>query len=65
MVTAPHCWHGFEVHRSGYGIDNPDNVYRHTAVDGQSSFVIHGRMPNGAPLSCPSSSTASSREPER
>lgn len=49
MVTAPHCWHGFEVHRSGYGIDNPDNVYRHTAVDGQSSFVIHGRMPERRP----------------
>ncbi|MFC9518695.1 hypothetical protein ACFTSD_23420 [Nocardiaceae bacterium NPDC056970] len=49
MVTAPHCWHGFEVNRSGYGIDNPDNVYRHTAVDGQSSFVIHGRMPERRP----------------
>ncbi len=49
MVTAPHCWHGFEVARSGYGIDNPDNVYRHTAVDGQSTFVIHGRMPERRP----------------
>ncbi len=62
MVTAPHCWHGFEVHRSGYGIDNPDNVYRHTAVDGQSSFVIHGRMPERRPAQRSSSSTASSRE---
>jgi len=48
-VTAPHCWHGFEVARSGYGIDNPDNVHRHAAVDGQSSFVIRGRMPEQRP----------------
>lgn len=49
VVTAPHCWHGLDVARSGYGIDNPDNVYRHTAVDGESTFVIHGRMPERRP----------------
>lgn len=48
-ANAPHCWHGLDVARSGYGIDNPDNVYRHTAVDGQSSFVIRGRMPENRP----------------
>lgn len=49
VVNAPHCWHGLDVTRSGYGIDNPDNVHRHTAVDGQSSFVIRGRMPERRP----------------
>ncbi|BCN61925.1 DUF1214 domain-containing protein [Rhodococcus hoagii] len=48
-ASAPRCWHGQEVARSGYGIDNPDNVHRHTAVDGQSSFVIRGRMPERRP----------------
>lgn len=49
MVTAPHCWHGLDVAGSGYGIDNPDNVHRHAAVDGQSTYVVHGRMPERRP----------------
>lgn len=48
-ASAPHCWHGLDVARSGYGIENPDNVYRHAAVDGRSTFVIRGRMPEKRP----------------
>ena len=34
---------------SGYGIDNPDNVYRMTHVDGGSRYVIRGQMRSDRP----------------
>lgn len=44
VVNAPHSWFGLEVPRSGYGIDNPDNVYRNIMVDGASSYEIRGKV---------------------
>ncbi|MFP1153618.1 hypothetical protein ACK280_16110 [Mycobacterium sherrisii] len=43
-ANAKHCWFGLSVPRSGYGIENPDDVYRHVAVDDSSSYVIRGRL---------------------
>jgi hypothetical protein len=48
-VTAAHRWHGQDVPNSGYGIENPDNVYRHIPVDGVSRYEILGRMPENPP----------------
>ncbi|QCQ89920.1 hypothetical protein [Rhodococcus sp. SGAir0479] len=48
VVNAAHRWHGVDVPGSGYGIDNPDNVHRHAAVDGTSSYVVRSRLPDGA-----------------
>ncbi|MCA1004641.1 DUF1214 domain-containing protein [Rhodococcus hoagii] len=48
-ANAAHQWHALDVPASGYGIDNPDNVHRHAAVDGASTYVVHGRMPAGSP----------------
>lgn len=49
-VNAAHCWYGQRVNGSGYGIDNPDSVYRRTAVDGSSSYVVHGKFNGPAPV---------------
>ncbi|WP_176591528.1 DUF1214 domain-containing protein [Sphingobium sp. EM0848] len=49
VVNAPHDWFGMRVPRSGYGIDNPDNVYRNAMVDGAVRYEIHGRVKRPAP----------------
>lgn len=48
-VTAAHRWFGHAVPNSGYGIENPDNVYRHVPMDGASHYEIRGRMPERPP----------------
>ena len=48
-VNAPHTWGGLKVPRSGYGIDNPDNVYRNIMVDAGASYEIHGRIKQPGP----------------
>jgi hypothetical protein len=43
--TSPaHRWMGLDVPRSGYGLDNPDNVYRSIPLDGAAHYVIHGKI---------------------
>ncbi|MFI0366708.1 hypothetical protein ACH35V_02445 [Actinomadura sp. 1N219] len=49
-VNAAHCWFGQKVNGSGYGIDNPDSVYRQTAIDGSSRYVIRGKFNGPAPV---------------
>lgn len=48
-VNAPHQWFGMKLPRAGYGIENPDNVYRHFHVDGASRYEIRGRVASPAP----------------
>ncbi len=48
-ANAPHEWHGLKLPRAGYGIENPDNVYRSFPVDGASRYVIRGRFPEVGP----------------
>ncbi|HLG87004.1 MAG TPA: hypothetical protein VKZ79_07375, partial [Alphaproteobacteria bacterium] len=48
--NAPHRWFGLDVPRSGYGVDNPDNVYRWVAIDGVSKYEIRGHMKEPGPL---------------
>ncbi len=43
VSNAPHSWSGVSVPGSGYGIDNPDNLYRYVAVDGDSRYEISGK----------------------
>jgi hypothetical protein len=43
-VTGPHHWFGLDVPRSGYGIDNPDNIYRMMPIDGAARYEIHGKV---------------------
>lgn len=49
-VNAPHRWHGMSVPGSGYGIDNPDNVYQGMAVEGGGRYVLHGRLRSPGPV---------------
>lgn len=49
LCNAPHRWFGLDVPRSGYGIENPDNVYRQTRVDGAARYEIRGRMVHPGP----------------
>lgn len=49
-VNAPHAWCGLDVPRSGYGIDNPDNVYRNIPIDGATHYEIHGRITHPGPV---------------
>ncbi len=44
-ANSAHSWHGLDVPNSGYGIDNPDNVHRRAAIDGESTYVVRGRVP--------------------
>ena len=48
-VNAPHTWGGLAVPRSGYGIDNPDNVYRNIMVDAAARYEIHGQVKKPGP----------------
>jgi hypothetical protein len=50
VVNAPHDWFGMRVPRSGYGIDNPDNVYRNVMIDGAARYEIHGRIKRPGPI---------------
>ncbi|MGH6782092.1 MAG: hypothetical protein ACREB5_08310, partial [Sphingomonadaceae bacterium] len=49
VVNAPHDWFGMRVPRSGYGIDNPDNVYRNIMGDGAARYEIRGRIKQPGP----------------
>lgn len=49
-ANGPHDWFGISVPRGGYGIENPDNVYRSLHVDGASRYEIHGRFPKSGPV---------------
>jgi hypothetical protein len=47
-AAAPHRWRGVTIPASGYGFDNPDNVYRQVAIDGAARYEITGRVaPDG------------------
>ncbi|MFN8024907.1 MAG: hypothetical protein U0W40_00710 [Acidimicrobiia bacterium] len=46
---AEHTWNGRTFPNSGYGIENPDNVYRHLGIDDAGTFVLEGRYDPGAP----------------
>ncbi|MEZ4331548.1 MAG: hypothetical protein R3F35_07325 [Myxococcota bacterium] len=46
---AAHAWHGFDVPAAGYGIENPDNVYRTIPMDGASSYEVTGRVRDPGP----------------
>ncbi|MCB1675679.1 MAG: hypothetical protein KDI01_05285 [Halioglobus sp.] len=46
-ANAAHEWQGLRVSNSGYGIENPDNVYRHSPIDGESTYVLRGRWHKG------------------
>ncbi len=48
-VNAPHQWFGMALPRAGYGIENPDNAYRHFHVDGASRYEIRGRFNSPGP----------------
>ncbi len=47
--AAPHRWGGTEVPGSGYGIDNPDNVYRTATIGGAARYEITGRVTAAGP----------------
>lgn len=49
-VNAPHRWHGLTVPGSGFGIDNPDNIYQGFLVTGGVRYLLHGRMPKAGPV---------------
>ncbi|MGI9292923.1 MAG: hypothetical protein ACR2PS_02990 [Pseudomonadales bacterium] len=49
VTTAAHAWMGREFPNSGYGIENPDNIYRHAPIDGHSQYEIRGIMPENPP----------------
>lgn len=50
VATAGHSWFGLTFPNSGFGIENPDNVYRHAAIDGQGYYIIRGRISETRPL---------------
>jgi len=49
-VNAPHRWFGISLPGSGFGIDNPDNVYQGFSVVGGKHYLLRGKMPKGGPV---------------
>lgn len=49
-VNAPHEWFGLKVPRSGFGIDNPDNIYRPFRVAGGVRYEVRGRITQPGPI---------------
>ncbi len=43
-TNAAHEWMGLKVPSSGYGLDSPDNIYRHATLDGAGRYEIRGTM---------------------
>jgi hypothetical protein len=50
MASGPHRWFGLDVPRSGFGIENPDNVYRDTHVDAEAKYEIRGKIKRPGPV---------------
>ncbi|MEZ4334428.1 MAG: DUF1214 domain-containing protein [Myxococcota bacterium] len=48
-ANAAHRWSGLALPRAGFGIENPDNVYRHLDLDGATRYAIRGRWPENGP----------------
>ncbi|MEE2060335.1 hypothetical protein [Rhodococcus artemisiae] len=49
VVNLQHKFAGLDMPNSGYGIENPDNVYRQATVAGDARYEIRGLMPEQAP----------------
>ena len=52
VQTPPHKWFGVDFPGNRWGIDNPDNLYATAAIDGESRYVIHGKLRRPAPAEC-------------
>ena len=48
--NARHKWHGLDVPNSGYGIENPDNIYQVVTVAGGGRYALHGYLPKPGPI---------------
>lgn len=48
-TAAPHSWGGIDVPGSGYGLDAPDNTYRHATLDGAGRYRVTGRIVGTGP----------------
>ena len=49
VFNAPHQWFGLNVPRSGFGVDNPDNIYRHVALAPGAHYEISGSIKSPGP----------------
>ncbi|MBI5341116.1 uncharacterized protein DUF1214 [Mycobacterium sp. BK558] len=49
QVAPPHTWYGNEVPGSRILYDNPDTIYRFTAVNKTSTYVLSGRFTGDMP----------------
>lgn len=47
--TPPHGWHGFSVPGARYNLENPDNIYRLSQIDGNHRYQISGCRYAAAP----------------
>lgn len=48
-TSAAHSWAGIDVPASGYGLDAPDNTYRHATLDGSARYRIRGELVGKGP----------------
>ena len=49
MICAPHELFGHHAPGSRFALDNPDNAYRITAIDGAAKYEISVRVPKSGP----------------
>ena len=49
MICAPHVLFGHHAPGSRFALDNPDNAYRITAIDGAAKYEISVRVPKSGP----------------
>jgi hypothetical protein len=52
VQTPPHKWFGVDFPGNRWGIDNPDNLYATAPIDGESRYVVKGKLRPPAPAEC-------------
>ncbi len=52
VQTPPHKWFGVDFPGNRWGIDNPDNIYATACIDGDSRYVIRGKLRHPGPAEC-------------
>ncbi|QIL82533.1 hypothetical protein G7047_23290 [Diaphorobacter sp. HDW4A] len=50
ILAAPHTWFGTSVPGSRVAFDNPDTIYRRTALDATATYTVSGQAGSPAPV---------------
>lgn len=49
VEDSPKCWFGHQITGAAVAGDNPDHIYRNAFLDGDSDYVLEGKVPQNGP----------------